>query len=160
MWPSLRRRSLRQAASMTAALGCFGLIVAAQSGLGFGMMSHRIAGESGDAVMDETTGSLGPGSLGPSGGRRAAPALSDEDRFHIYEGVMRIPDAPVVDASPPELAEALADEVPMQDLPLSVIRKLPQVEGLKFAKFDDRIVVVNPASRLVVAMIPRYKLMP
>jgi hypothetical protein len=66
----------------------------------------------------------------------------------------------VVGASPPELAEALADEVPMQDLPLSVVRKLPQVEGLKFAKFDDRIVVVNPASRLVVAMIPRYKLMP
>jgi hypothetical protein len=155
MWPSLRRRSLRQAASLTAVLGCFGLVVAAQSGLGFGMMSHRIAGESGDAVMDETTGSLGP-----PGARRAAPALSDEDRFDIYEGVMRIPNAPVVGASPPELAEALADEVPMQDLPLSVVRKLPQVEGLKFAKFDDRIVVVNPASRLVVAMIPRYKLMP
>jgi hypothetical protein len=140
---------------MTAVLGCFGLIVAAQSGTGFGMMGHRIAGESGDAVMDETTGSLGQ-----TGARRAAPALSDEDRFHIYEGVMRMPDAPVVEASPPELAEALADEVPMQDLPLSVIRQLPQVEGLKFAKFDDRIVVVNPASRLVVAMIPRYKLMP
>jgi hypothetical protein len=140
---------------MTAVLGCFGLIVAAQSGLGFDLMSHRIAGESGDAVMDETTGSLGP-----SGARRTAPALSDEDRFHIYEGVMRVLDAPVVGASPPELAEALADEVPMQDLPLSVVRKLPQVEGLKFAKFDDRIVVVNPASRLVVAMIPRYKLMP
>ena len=155
MWPSLRRRSLRQAASLTAVLGCFGLVVAAQSGLGFGMMSHRIAGESGAAVMDETTGSLGP-----TGARRAAPALSDEDRFHIYEGVMRVLDAPVVGASPPELAEALADEVPMQDLPLSVVRKLPQVEGLKFAKFDDRIVVVNPASRLVVAMIPRYKLMP
>jgi hypothetical protein len=140
---------------MTAVLGCFGLIVAAQSGTGFGMMGHRIAGESGDAVMDETTGSLGQ-----TGARRVAPALSDEDRFHIYEGVMRMPDAPVVEASPPELAEALADEVPMQDLPLSVIRKLPQVEGLKFAKFDDRIVVVNPASRLVGAMIPRYKLMP
>ena len=118
------------------------------------MMSHRM-GRAADAVMDETTGSLGR-----SGARRTAPALSDEDRFHIYEGVMRIPDAPVAAATPPELAEALADEVPMQDLPLSVVRKLPQVEGLKFAKFDDRIVVVNPASRLVVAMIPRYKLMP
>jgi hypothetical protein len=27
-------------------------------------------------------------------------------------------------------------------------------------KFDDRIVVVDPASRLVVAMIPRYRLLP
>ena len=144
---------------MTAVLGCFGLIVAAQSGLGFGMMGfgtmdHRIAGESGDAVMDETTGSLGL-----PGARRTAPALSDEDRFHIYEGVMRIPNAPVVGASPPDLAEALADEVPMQDLPLSVVRKLPQVEGLKFAKFDDRIVVVNPASRLVVIARQRKELL-
>jgi hypothetical protein len=155
MWPSLRRRSLRQAASLTAVLGCFGLVVAAQSGLGFGLMSHRVAGEVGEAAMDETTGSLGP-----LGAGRLASALSDEDRFHIYEGVMRIPDAPVVGAAPPEVAEALADEVPMQDMPLSVIRKLPQVEGLKFAKFDDRILVINPASRLVVAMIPRYKLMP
>jgi hypothetical protein len=48
----------------------------------------------------------------------------------------------------------------MQDLPLSVIRQIPQVEGHKFVKFDDRILVVAPATRQVVAMIPRYKLMP
>jgi hypothetical protein len=48
----------------------------------------------------------------------------------------------------------------MQDLPAGVIRDIPLVRGHKFVKFDDRIVVVNPASRLVVAMIPRYKLLP
>jgi hypothetical protein len=48
----------------------------------------------------------------------------------------------------------------MQDLPASVTREIPLVQGHKFVKFDDRIVVVNPASRLVVAMIPRYKLLP
>jgi hypothetical protein len=32
--------------------------------------------------------------------------------------------------------------------------------GAQIVKFDDRIVVVDPASRLVVAMIPRYKLVP
>jgi hypothetical protein len=37
---------------------------------------------------------------------------------------------------------------------------LRPVQGHKFVKFDDRIVVVDPASRLVVAMIPRYKLVP
>src|SRR5262249_41005734 len=104
---------------------------------------------------DETTGSIGP-----TGAGRAAPELSDEERFRIYEGVMRIPDAPEADAPGPDEAEALADDVDMQDLPLSVVRRLPQVAGYKFAKFDDRIVVVNPASRVVVAMIPRYKLMP
>jgi hypothetical protein len=34
------------------------------------------------------------------------------------------------------------------------------VQGHKFVKFDDRILVVHPASRLIVAMIPRYKLLP
>jgi hypothetical protein len=144
----------RHGAGMLAVLGCFGLIVAAQSGVGAGMVDRRIA-DAAAPVMDETTGSIGPVAAG-----RAAPALSDEDRFRIYEGVMRMPDAPVAAAPPPEEAEALPDEVEMQDLPLSVIRRLPQVDGFKFAKFDDRIVVVNPASRLVVAMIPRYKLMP
>jgi hypothetical protein len=158
MWLSLRQPSVRTAASMILVLGCVGLIAAAESdfsldlALGRGLLGYRAAT---DIVMDETTGSLGP-----IGAQRAAAALSDEDRFHIYEGVMRMPDAPVSEARAPDVAEALPDEVPMQGLPLSVLRRLPQVAGLKFAKFDDRIVVVNPASRIVVAMIPRYKLMP
>jgi hypothetical protein len=80
------------------------------------------------------------------------------ERFHIYEGVMRTPDAPTVDEPSAEVAEALPGEVPLQDMPISVTRKLPQVRDLKFVKFDDRILVVNPTSRVVVAMIPRYKL--
>jgi hypothetical protein len=43
-------------------------------------------------------------------------------------------------------------------MPISVARQLPQVKDLKFVKLDDRILVVNPASRVVVAMIPRYKM--
>jgi hypothetical protein len=90
---------------------------------------------------------------------RTALLLSDEDRFHIYEGVMLIPDAPVADTPAAEVEDSLSSEVALQDLPSSVIRKIPRVEGHKFVKFDDRIVVVNPASRIVVAMIPRYKLL-
>jgi len=144
--------SLRHIASMAVVLGCFGLIVAAHYGVG--MTGDRIMARGGEAA-DETTGSLGP-----IGAGRAAPALSDEDRFRIYEGVMRMPDAPEADVTGPDETKRLADDIEMQDLPLSVVRRLPQVEGYKFAKFDDRIVVVNPSSRLVVAMIPRYKLMP
>ena len=154
MWPSLLRRpSLRHGAVAIALLGCVGLAAAAG-------LAHRGVGESADAAQmdDETTGSVGPfrgaGNIG-----RAALALSDEDRFHIYEGVMRIPDAPVADTPAAEVEESLPGEVALQDLPSSVIRKIPLVQGHKFVKFDDRIVVVNPASRLVVAMIPRYKLL-
>jgi hypothetical protein len=106
--------------------------------------------------MDETTGSVA------RPGKRAAAelALSDEQRGRIYEGVMRIADAPVAAAPAPALADALPSGVAMQDLPASVTREIPLVRGHKFVKFDDRIVVVDPASRLVVAMIPRYKLLP
>ena len=108
-------------------------------------------------AMDETTGSASfPGtSRAP-----AELALSDEQRGRIYDSVMRIADAPVAQVPAPAVADALPAGVPMQDLPAGVAREVPLVQGHKFVKFDDRIVVVDPASRLVVAMIPRYRLLP
>lgn len=149
-WPSLRQPSFVIVMSL---VGCVGLAAAAG-------MAHRGAADGAEAAQmdDETTGSVGPfrgaGNIG-----RAALALSDEDRFHIYEGVMRLPDTPVADAPAAEVAESLRSELALQELPSSVIRMIPLVEGHKFVKFDDRIVVVNPTSRVVVAMIPRYKLL-
>ena len=152
MWPSLRRPSLRHGVLVIGLVGCVGLAAAAG-------LVHR-GGESAEAFQldDETTGSVGP-FRGLSNMTRAALPLSDEDRFHIYEGVMLIPDAPVADAPVAEIDDALPGHVALQDMPSSVIRKIPLVQGHKFVKFDDRILVVNPASRLVVAMIPRYKLL-
>ncbi len=180
MWPSLRQPSWRHGVIAIALVGCAGL--AAAAGLG-----SRGASEDA-AVIDETTGSiagsLGTGDLGtkdfgtgdfvtgdlvartlgaffgPVRARRAALPLSDEQRGHIFDLVMRLPDTPVADATPPELADALPSEVALQDLPAGVTRDIPLVQGHKFVKFDDRILVVNSASRLVVAMIPRYKLLP
>jgi hypothetical protein len=152
MWPSLRRPSLRHGVLVISLVGCVGLAAAAG-------LVHR-GGEGAEAFQldDETTGSVGP-FRGLSNMTRAALPLSDEDRFHIYEGVMLIPDAPVADAPVAEIDDALPGDVALQEMPSSVIRKIPLVQGHKFVKFDDRIVVVNPASRIVVAMIPRYKLL-
>jgi hypothetical protein len=91
---------------------------------------------------------------------RAAPEFSDEERGRIFHGVMRISDAPVTEVTAPEVADSLPEEVPMQDLPNDIIREIPLIGGHKFVKFDDRILVVSSASRLVVAMIPRYRLLP
>ncbi len=145
MWPSLRHGVLA-----ITLLACAALVAAAQTGRG----SRNDDGMDASA-MDETTGSVG-------GARRARAelALSDEQRGVIYEGVMRIRDAPVAQVPPPALADALPNGVPMQDLPAGVLRDIPLVRGHKFVKFDDRIVVVDPASRMVVAMIPRYRLLP
>ncbi len=133
---------------------CFGLAAAAQIGRA-GRGGERTDAWSMEWAMDETTGSVG-------GGKRARIelALSDEQRGRIYEGVMGIPDAPNASVPPPALADALPQDVPMQDLPAGVTREIPLVQGHKFVKFDDRIVVVEPRSRVVVAMIPRYRLLP
>ena len=139
--------ALRRGVIVATLIACVG-IAAAQKG-------PRGVGDSDASAMDETTGSVSS-----PGAKRAELALSDEQRGRIYDSVMRIPDAPVAQAPAPALADALPSEVPMQDLPASVTREIPLVRGHKFVKFDDRIVVVNPASRLVVAMIPRYKLLP
>ena len=91
---------------------------------------------------------------------RGAPelAISDEQREHIFEIVMGISDAPVATGPTPEITDALPEQVPMQDLPADVSKDIPLVQGHKFVKFDDRILIVDPSSRFVVAMIPRYKL--
>jgi hypothetical protein len=124
-------------------LACLGFAASAQIG------GDLRGGESPN--MEETTG----------GGKRAAElTLSDEQRGRIYEAVMRIPNASVADEPAPAVADALPSAVPLQDLPAGIVREIPLVRGHKFVKFDDRIVVVDPKSRVVVAMIPRYKLLP
>jgi hypothetical protein len=146
------RPAWRHGAITIALVGCVGLAAAAQTGRG------QRSGQSTDAtLMDETTGSVGS----PRAQRATGElALSDEQRGRIYEGVMRIPGAPVAHEPPPALSDPLPGGVPIQDLPTGVTREIPLVQGHKFVKFDDRILVVEPASRLVVAMIPRYKLLP
>jgi hypothetical protein len=91
---------------------------------------------------------------------RAAPEFSDEQRGRIFDGIMRISNAPVTEMVAPEVADPLPEEVPMQELPTDIIHEISLVRGHKFVKFDDRILVVSSTSRLVVAMIPRYKLLP
>ena len=92
--------------------------------------------------------------------KRAVPEFSDEERGRIFDGIMRVSDAPVTEmAASPEVADFLPEDVPTQELPTDLIREIPLVRGHKYVKFDDRILVVSSASRLVVATIPRYKLL-
>ena len=115
MWgvqPPLRRGVI--AITLVACVG----FAAAQSG-------RRGVGDTDASAMDETTGSVA------SPGKRAGLALSDEQRGRIYEGVMRIADAPVAPAPAPALADALPSGVAMQDLPATVTREIPLVRGHK-----------------------------
>jgi hypothetical protein len=95
---------------------------------------------------------------GSIGGRRLP--LSEEQRGHIFDGIMRQRDVPVADVPVPAPSTALPRDVPLQELPASVTHDIPMVQGYKFVKLDDRILLVDPARRAVVAMIPRYRLLP
>src|SRR5262245_47698164 len=142
------RSSMRRCAIVLAALGCAGLALAAQTG-------RHAAGQAPDAA-DETTGTLGP-----AGARRTAQPLplTDEERSRIHARVIRMPDAPTAEVAPPALLGALPSFVPLQDLPAGIAQEIPLVAGYKFVKLDDRILLVSPATRVVVSEIPRYKLM-
>jgi hypothetical protein len=95
------------------------------------------------------------GSIGATASARLLP-LTDEERGHIFDGIMRIRDVP--EASVPEAAAAMPGWVALQDLPASVTSDIPMVQGCKFVKLYDRIVLVRPTDRTVVAVMPRYKL--
>jgi hypothetical protein len=106
-----------------------------------------------DEPTYETTGSVG--SIGPRG-----LSLSDEQRERIHGSLIGFPDAVRRDAQRPALAERLSSDEPTQDLPENLMQEIPLLHAYKFVKLNDRILLVDPASRMVVAMIPRYRLLP
>jgi hypothetical protein len=120
------------------------------------LAADRLAPRGGDvsAAADQNSRDI-TGSIGGSAGARLP--LSDEQRGHIFDGIMKLPDAPVADMPAP--AGALPTSVALQELPASVTREIPMVLGYKFVKLDDRILLVSPIDRSVVAEMPRYRTM-
>ncbi len=106
-----------------------------------------------DAV-DDTTGSLG--TVGIT--QRHGLPLDSEQLGLIFLGVINLPDVPDTDMPLAMVTTALPDSIALRDLPAMVTDRIPQVKDYKFVKLDDRILLVNPESRLVVAEIPRFKL--
>ncbi len=106
-----------------------------------------------DVGADETTGSLGAISA-----QQPFLPLTDEERARVFDGIMRIPNVPVADVAAPEPNAALPGSVELQQLPTGIAHEIPRVQDYKFVKLDDRILLVHPNSRMVVAEMPRYKL--
>jgi hypothetical protein len=89
---------------------------------------------------------------------RGGLALTEEQRDRIFQHLLGFPDAVRGNERVPGLAERLPREQLLQELPASVIKEIPRLHAHKFLKLEDRILLVDPATRVVVAMIPRYKL--
>jgi hypothetical protein len=123
-------------------------------GAAIGLEASRIAARTGNVATaaDQHSGDI-TGSIGASARARRLP-LTDEQRGHIFDGIMKLRDAPVADVPAPE--GAMPSSVALQELPTSVTREIPMVQGYKFVKLDDRILLVSPLDRAVVAEMPRY----
>jgi hypothetical protein len=147
------RSWVRHGAIMLALIAGTGL-AAAQDSAAIAQADDTTITPFGVAADDDTTGSIGTIGLG----QREILPLSDEQRGWIFLGVINLPGVPDVDVAAPATASVLSDSVALQDLPAMVTRKIPLVGNYKFVKLEDRILLVNPDSREVVAEIPRYKL--
>ncbi len=148
---------------MRSAIHVSALLIALGGCLGLVMVPHR------GAINDETAGVGTPhaaivddfdiettGSIELAGASRLS--LTDEQRAFIFLGVINLPDIPDIFLHTPAQGVPLPKTVELHDIPAMVVRRIPQVAGYKFAKLDDRILLVSAETRQVADMIPRYKL--
>ncbi len=142
------RPSLRHAA----------IVFALLAGVGVAATQDGTVGTT-DGLATPPAASDVTGSLGPTIADRPSNhlPLSDEQLSRVHDGVMRagVPTAKVAEPD----AAAVPGHVTLQQLPDPVTREIPLLKGYSFVKLDDRILVVSPATRLVVAEIPRYQLL-
>jgi hypothetical protein len=146
----MMRSWLHHGALMLALLAGATLAVAQESA------NHTVGASTSQAGVTEEdmTGSIGTVGVG----HREIMPLSDEQRGWIFMGVINLPEVPDAAISPQEAAAELPDSVELRPLPPIVTRRIPLVGGFKFVKLEDRILLVDPDNREVVAQIPRYKL--
>lgn len=144
--------ALRRSAILLTLIGTVALTAVHQ----FGSAPDRVASLGWMPGAGEATGSIDPA--------QQAIQLSDEQRGFLFLGVMNLIDVPDIDLPAPESLlqspAVLPASVELHDLPAMVTSKIPLVRHHKFVKLDDRILVVRPADRVVVAEIPRYRLLP
>ena len=137
-------KCLRHILGRVTLMGCFAFIGAVMSG------SSPATVERADWFIDRSVAKHVASEL----------SISDEQRGEIFASVIGMSEAPTAVGPAPEIADRVQGEIPMQDLPVRITEDIPMVQGHKFVKFEDRILIVNPSSQLVVAMIPRYRLLP
>lgn len=160
---------------MRSAIHVSALLLALGAGVGLVTAQHRAE------ALDETVGVGVRVDLGPGFGityaeivddydreseatgsvqLAAAPrlSLSEEERGLVFLGVINLPDVPDAAMRAPPAGMPLAPTVELHDIPAMVIRRIPQMDGYKFVKLEDRILVVSAETRQVETAIPRYKL--
>jgi hypothetical protein len=157
-------RSAIHVSALLIALGAYlGLVTAQQHGaavdetVGLGTTHSTTHGMTYAAIVDdydaetEITGSINLASV-------PRLALSDEQRALIFLGVINLTDVPELALRAPEPGVPLSQAIELQEIPAMVMRRIPELDGYRFVKLEDRILIVSAETRQVESMIPRYKL--
>jgi hypothetical protein len=77
--------------------------------------------------------------------------LSDEQRRAILESLKGQPASRAFNA---DVGTVLPFDVGLHDMPDDVTRQVPQTMGYQFAVANDRVLLVSPPTRIVVAVLP------
>ncbi len=158
--------SFRSGALLLALFGGIGLAAADKNNIAPPIQELAAIPVTGDA--SDVTGSLGrswhtlpsgaPVDQSIAGRLPIILPLSDEERGRINDSVMKLLDVPSAQVADADVATELPSSVAMQDFPESLLDDVPVVQPYKFVKLEDRIWLVSPSTRKVVAEIPRYHL--
>jgi Protein of unknown function (DUF1236) len=77
--------------------------------------------------------------------------LSDEQRRAIYHALKDQPAGPAFNA---DVGVELPATVELKPMPDEVVQRVPQTKDYQFAVADNRVLLVSPPTRIVVAVFP------
>jgi Protein of unknown function (DUF1236) len=80
--------------------------------------------------------------------------LTDEQRGTIFQALK---DKPAGGAFNAQIGTELPSSVELQAVPDEVVRQVPQTGGYQYAVADNRVLLVSPPTRIVVAAFPDAK---
>ena len=80
--------------------------------------------------------------------------LSDEQRQAIYQALKDRPAGPAFNA---DVSVELPASVELKPMPDEVAQRVPQTKDYQYAVADNRVVLVSPPTRIVVAVFPDSK---
>jgi hypothetical protein len=80
--------------------------------------------------------------------------LTDEQRRAIYQALK---DQPAGSAFNADIGTELPSSVELKAMPGALVAQVPQTKDYQFAAADNRVLLVSPASRIVVGVFPDAK---
>ena len=97
------------------------------------------------------------GSVGFAAAQRAPGTVSSEltanQQQAVSQGLSTSPSQPAPAGAQPQVGSKVPDSMNAQTLPSNVTDQVPQVKNLLFVKLPDRIVLIDPDTKLVTEIV-------